>query len=190
MDEHESVLPNSSEPPDDLKARLRLPDGRLVYRDGQGRHYALGSGQFVPEAEAAGAEPAPPENLFSGSDLPSLHVSQSAVPGVFTDAARRGLLAAVEGAETAEEAWARIVAVQAEIALDPEAGARATAAAKMVAQATGMLPPAGGVGDRQPPPDRALDIVADEALQVLVFLFRQQNDRLSAPEAGSETRNA
>jgi hypothetical protein len=35
-----------------------------------------------------------------------------------------------------------------------------------------------------------LDIIADEALQVLVFLFRQQKDRLSPLEAGSETESA
>jgi hypothetical protein len=175
MDEHET--------PDDIKARLRLPDGRLVYRDGQGRHRALGSGQFVPDAEAVKAEPAPPESLISASDLPAAHAWS-------TDAARRGLLAAVDGAETAEEAWARIVAVQAEIALDPEAGARATAAARLVAQAAGMLPPAGRVGDRQAERGRELDIIADEALQVLVFLFRQQKDRLSPLEAGSETESA
>jgi hypothetical protein len=57
-------------------------------------------------------------------------------------AARRELLTVVSAASP-EEAWARLVAVQAEIALEPENGSKATAAARLVAEATGMLPAAG-----------------------------------------------
>lgn len=56
-------------------------------------------------------------------------------------AARRELLTVVAGASP-EEAWGRLIAVQAEIALDPENGNKATAAARLVAEATGMLPAA------------------------------------------------
>ena len=42
-------------------------------------------------------------------------------------------------ASTAEDAWGRLIGVQARIALDEGSGARATAAAKLVAQATGLI---------------------------------------------------
>ncbi len=57
--------------------------------------------------------------------------------------ARRHLLEAVQGegyaAQNAEDAWGKLVGVQAAIALDAGNGSKATAAAKLVAQATGML---------------------------------------------------
>ena len=42
-------------------------------------------------------------------------------------------------AESAEDAWGRLVGVQARIALDEGGGSKATAAAKLVAQATGLI---------------------------------------------------
>lgn len=58
-------------------------------------------------------------------------------------AAARSELLTVVSAASPEEAWGRLVAVQAEIALEPENGSKATAAARLVAEATGMLPAAG-----------------------------------------------
>lgn len=42
-------------------------------------------------------------------------------------------------AASAEDAWGRLVGVQARIALDEAGGSKATAAAKLVAQATGLI---------------------------------------------------
>lgn len=57
--------------------------------------------------------------------------------------ARAHLIEAVRAlglpASSAEDAWGRLVGVQARIALDEGSGARATAAAKLVAQATGLI---------------------------------------------------
>ncbi|MBN2501241.1 MAG: hypothetical protein JXB38_10715, partial [Anaerolineales bacterium] len=53
------------------------------------------------------------------------------------------LLAAVRAgghtADTPEDAWGKLVGVQTEIALEAENGTKATSAAKLVAQATGLL---------------------------------------------------
>lgn len=57
--------------------------------------------------------------------------------------ARQHLLQAAQAlglaVDSPEDAWGAVVAVQARIALDAEGGSRSTAAAKLVAQATGVL---------------------------------------------------
>lgn len=101
---------------DDIRARLALPDGREVWRDGQGRYFDAASGEELP-----------------GSSTKSKDAQA---------AARRHLLAAVrdekQNVDNEYEAWGYIVGAQAVIALAGE-GTKSTTAAKFVAQATGML---------------------------------------------------
>ncbi len=89
------------------------------------------------------------------------------------EAARRELLTVVSGASP-EEAWGRLVAVQAEIALDPENGSKATAAARLVAEATGMLPAGESASALQ---TLAAELDARRAADLLAAIRRERKRR-------------
>lgn len=101
---------------DDIRARLTLPDGREVWRDGEGRYFDVTSGERVFE----------PANKIRDAQA----------------AARRHLVRAVRGenqvVETVFDAWGHLVGAQAKIALGGD-GTKSTTAAKFVAKATGMM---------------------------------------------------
>jgi len=94
--------------------------------------------------------------------------------------ARRHLLEAVrhEGfqAKSVEDAWGKIVRVQAEIALDPAMGSKATTAAKFLAQALGIAIPKIETSENSPP---ELDNQAAENL--LALIAAENKRRAEAP---------
>ena len=112
-----------------------LPNGRRVRREKSGRYRDAASGKWLSREVVEG------EALMEGEGDAPAAVERS----------KRHLLESVQTggyeAETPEDAWGRLIGVQAEIALDKEQGSKATAAAKLVAQATGMLPDGRGAGE-------------------------------------------
>ncbi len=114
---------------DDLLAKVQLADGCTVWRDGGGRYRDVVSGRFVARAVVEG------ESAAEDDEQPlATRAKQSARVRVMDRVQQRG-----HAAVSAEDAWGELVGVQAEIALDSDNGSKATAAAKLVAQATGML---------------------------------------------------
>ena len=153
----------------DLKALITLRDGRTVWRDGRGRYRDAASGRFVS---------VPMEGEFAASweaaETPSPKKGQE---GGARARAKAHLLRAVRtlglSADNAEDAWGRLVAVQARIALDEESGARATAAAKLVAQATGLIDDEQGQGQ-----DEVLHIeMSEDSARALLQLIREEKHR-------------
>ncbi len=120
----------------DLRARLTLSDGRRVWRDGRGRYRSVATGRFIKRSEIENDQ----QLALFDSDKHTKPTSPSA------EAQQRSqahMLAAVRAgghtADTPEDAWGKLVGVQTEIALEAENGTKATSAAKLVAQATGLL---------------------------------------------------
>ena len=114
---------------EDAKARLTLLDGRVVWRDGRGRYRDEANGQWVG-AEAIKALLPSPETVQL-SEKPK-NVRQHVLDAVEGAVRRQGY-----AVKDSAEAFGTVMGVQAEIALDKENGARATSAARLVAQATG-----------------------------------------------------
>lgn len=105
---------------DDIRARVILKDGREVWRDGEGQIIDVDSGEIL--------------SISGDVNKPASGDSKTS--------SRRHLMAVVqsqkEAVEDVYDAWGHIVGVQAKIALAGD-GAKATAAAKFVAKATGLL---------------------------------------------------
>ena len=76
-------------------------------------------------------------------------------------------------AESLEEAWGKIVSVQAEIALDPEMGSKATTAAKFLAQVIGIRNSPASASSR-PPAE-----IGSQAAQLLLELIAEERQRRS-----------
>ena len=74
-------------------------------------------------------------------------------------------------AESLEEAWGKIVSVQAEIALDPEMGSKATTAAKFLADVVGVRNSPASVSNR-PPAE-----IGNQAAQLLLELIAEERQR-------------
>ena len=140
---------------DRIRALVELADGRKAWRDGQGRYRDVNTGRFIQigygEAKKEG---------MSARARPKAHLLQA-------------VRALGLSAENAEDAWGRLVGVQARIALDEESGARATAVAKLVAQATGLIDEAETDGA-----DEALQIeMSEESARALLELIGAERER-------------
>lgn len=154
----------ADEAKDGLKALVTLADGRKAWRDGQGRFRDAASGQFI-KVEDGGQNALGREGKRSGQPVGA------------RARAKAHLLQAVRAlglsAESAEDAWGRLVGVQAKIALDEESGARATAAAKLVAQATGLIEEKQNEGE-----GAALHIeMSEESARALLHLIEEEKSR-------------
>lgn len=94
-------------------------------------------------------------------------------PGTQPDSAKnlalRNVLEAIHRAgyeaESLEDAWGRIVRVQAEIALNPAMGSKATTAAKFLAQALGIASPK--IADSLSSPQEIGDPAAENLLALI-----------------------
>lgn len=153
----------------ELKALVTLGDGRKAWRDGRGRFREATSGRFIK---------------MTGNDSDNLRTEKKGTAGSKTKQhvgakaqAKAHLLQAVRAlgltAENAEDAWGRLVGVQARIALDQESGARATAAAKLVAQATGLIDEGEG---GKPGEGVQIEMNEDDARELL-RLIREEKKR-------------
>ncbi|MDH5507803.1 MAG: hypothetical protein OEZ02_11345 [Anaerolineae bacterium] len=172
---------------DELKARVRLADGRQAWRDGQGRYRDANTGRWIAKDEVArvglAAQPA--------AVLPDAPEETAAAEGLQAAQARarQHLLQAVvqEGhpAESPADAWGKLVGVQAEIALDKEMGSKATAAAKLVAAATGMLPDGRRGEDAALGEGIQLNISAEAASRLLDLISGERIVRLPPGDEAS-----
>ncbi len=117
----------------DLKARLTLGDGREAWRDGEGQFIDVESGAAVSAGEVEQTAQEGPQRA-SGEAKAASDDARSA--------SRRHLVAAVRRqrgeVDGLYDAWGHVVGALTQIALDGD-GAKATAAAKFVAQAAGMM---------------------------------------------------
>ena len=84
-------------------------------------------------------------------------------------------------AASAEDAWGRLVGVQARIALDEGGGSKATAAAKLVAQATGLI---GGEDDEGDEGDWTRLIMDEEGAALLLAMVQAERKRRAETEDG------
>jgi hypothetical protein len=84
-------------------------------------------------------------------------------------------------AASAEDAWGRLVGVQARIALDEGGGSKATAAAKLVAQATGLSDAEGEAGKEAAWSQLTMD--EDGAVRLLAMVRAERKRRA---ETGDE----
>lgn len=124
----------------DLKARLTLGDGREAWRDGEGQFIDVESGAAVSAGEVEQTVQEGPRRA-SGEAKAASDEAKAASDDA-RSASRRHLLAAVRRqrgeVDGLYDAWGYVVGALTQIALDGD-GAKATAAAKFVAQAAGMM---------------------------------------------------
>ena len=98
-----------------------MADGRVARRDERGRWREVETGRFVKKGEVKAGEEQGTSRLATRKSM--------------VDKVRQMGLEAKDD----NEAWGQLMGVQTEIALDKENGSRATAAAKLVAQASGVM---------------------------------------------------
>lgn len=79
-------------------------------------------------------------------------------------------------AENLEDAWGKIIRVQAEIALDPAMGSKATTAAKFLAQALGIAVPNISQVSNPPP-----ELGSQAAEDLISFIAAERSQREAAP---------
>jgi len=87
---------------------------------------------------------------------------------------------------TVEDAWGRLVGVQARIALDESGGTRATAAAKLVAQATGLMDTVKSETDADQP--IRIEMTVEDALAFMDLIGELDQPEDPVPPAASEDR--
>jgi hypothetical protein len=108
-----------------------LEDKRVARRDAGGRWREVDTGRFIAKEHVSNSK-----SLMAGG-------GQGGKVGEGKRTLRDFVLEAVRHqgheVETPEEAFGKLIGVQAEIALNKDHGSRATAATKLVAQATGIL---------------------------------------------------
>ena len=114
---------------EEFKAKIRLTDGQAVWCDAQGPFRDVSSGRFISQEDLEAHLPNAPNPPDAGQHSAAQQ-------------ARQQLLAAVRAmgfdVETVEQAWGKLVEVQAELALEKEQGSKATTAARFVGQMTGL----------------------------------------------------
>lgn len=124
---------------------FELIDGRIVQQSPSGRCRDKSTGRWLSKAFA---EKMRIDVKASGGQDPK----QTASPRDFASQAMQ-LAAQEHGYSVGSfgEAWGKVIQVQAEIALDKSNAAKATAAAKLLAKATGIMEePEGGQEDQEP----------------------------------------
>ncbi|HKJ27401.1 MAG TPA: hypothetical protein VJ965_07170 [Anaerolineales bacterium] len=159
---------------DDARAKLKLADDREVWRDGSGRYRDCATGKWVARETVEESAPVPaPLNLW----LPE---KESPVHSAMGEAEKR-IMEAVQamGLEAAsiEEAVAHLLAVQAEIALDKDNGAKATSAVRLIGQYTGMLGKRSEDEKTDEDPQPWFILGRDLAQQILTLVEKEQARR-------------
>lgn len=122
---------------DDARAKIKLGDGREVWREVIVRYRNVRTGKWVSSEDVAVAQTA------ASSELPVQRPPEPVEPQDTKKQTEKWILEAVQKlglpAGTFDEALGQLLAVQAEIALDKDNGAKATSAARLIGQVTGML---------------------------------------------------
>lgn len=154
----------------DARAKITLPDGRQVWRDGRGRYRDAQTGKWVAREEI---EPTLPNILPT--------TAQKKTSGGLQSAAERQIIEAVRGmgreADTLEDALGQLVGVQAEIALDKDNGAKATNATRLIGQITGILGKGGKQAEDAEADDQPWFVLGREHAKHLLALIEEEQAR-------------
>ena len=139
---------------------VRLNDGRQVRRDAKGQYRDLVTGRWVSAAEVedqlAAEEDFPPRRQVMEAALLQAALNQGHV------------------VETVEEAIGKVVQVQAEIALDKDEPAKATAAARLLNKVTGFFE---GADPEESAEDPWFVLGRELAVEVLALVEEEQARR-------------
>lgn len=175
----------------DARAKIKLADGREVWRDGQGRYRDVNTGKWVSRLEVETESIAVEQHgklttLPPNRWLPEKAVLQANLASGLTIETEKGIIAAVRRlgltASTLDEAVGHLLGVQTEIALDKDNGAKSTSAARLITQATGLLGKAAQAG-AEPQEDHPHFVLGARLAKQLLALVeaelsaRQVNDR-------------
>ena len=128
---------------------FKLSDGRIVQRSPSGRHRDKCTGKWVSKEDINNLRFVVPCAL---SEPDAQSVKQNLAPRDYVfQAMERAASEHGFPVESLGEAWGLVMQVQAEIAPDKNNAAKATAAAKMLAQATGIMNEADADQDEEAP---------------------------------------
>jgi hypothetical protein len=147
-----------------MEGNVILHDGREVYKDAKGRWRDIDSNRFVREKDVEDARAG--RNKRSSKDY------------VLKAVREQGF-----SVGSAEEAFAKIVGVQAEIALEKEGGSKAIQAAKFVAQATGMME---GEKEEEKEAEGELALGREMALKLLDLIEEEKLRRDKEPQMDAD----
>lgn len=163
---------------DDARAKIQLPDGRQVWRDGSGRYRDVKTGKWVSREEIENASALPNTWLPEKDIFPA---NPADAPGRANTETEKQIMEAVRGmgreANTLEEAIGHILAVQAEIALEKDNGAKATHAARLIGQITGVLGKGAQKEDTQEEDQPWFVLGRELAKQILALVEEEQSHR-------------
>lgn len=132
----------------EARAKVKLAGGREVWRDGHGRYRDVNTGRWVArlavEAESISLEQDRKQTTLPPNRWqPEKQVLQARLSPGLSKEVEKEIIAAVRRlglpASSLDEAVGQLLAVQAEIALDKENGAKSTSAARLISQAAGIL---------------------------------------------------
>ena len=139
-----------------MSEKTTLPDGRTAKKDKNGRWREAETGEFISGPDT------PKEKL---PDQVRLNLDQR--KKTFCEFVLQAVQDKGHQVATHQEALGKIIAVQTQIALDPENGTKATSAARFIIQATGFLDDSDP--DDQPETERFLlgKELAGELLQII-----------------------
>ena len=119
-----------------MSEKTTLPDGRTAKQDKNGR-WRSEAGTFIPNPQRQGAKP----NKFCKplAPNPAAKRIQDQHKQTFLEFFTQTAQKKGHPVTTPQEAFGAVIAVQTEIALDPNNGAKATSAAHFIIKTTGIL---------------------------------------------------
>jgi hypothetical protein len=146
---------------------FELPDGRIVQQSPSGRYRDKRTGKWVSKVYVEKMRVA---SGWNGDQAAKQPLSpRDYVSKAMEQAARESGYEV----ESMGEAWGKVMQVQAEIALDKKNAAKATAAAKMLAQATKIMDDQEGDKDDQAP----WFVLGRELAWEMLFIIQEEKTR-------------
>ena len=144
----------------DARAKITLPDGRQIWRYGNGRYRVIKTGKWIAKEEVEDA-------LAQASSIDhNLTAAQKQLIETVREMGRE--------ADTLDEALAQLLAVQAEIALDKDNGAKATNATRLIGQISGIWDKNAQKEDAQQDDDQPWFVLGRELAQELLALVEAE----------------
>ena len=163
----------------DARAKIILADGREIWRDGRGRYRDVHTGKWVARLEVEAQSISIKQDgqltiLPPNRWLPDRENPQARLTAGLSAETEKGIIEAVRRmglrASSLEEAVGHLLAVQAEIALDKENGAKSTSAARLISQAAGILGKTAQTGPEQHEGQSQFFLGARLAKQILALV--------------------
>lgn len=171
----------------DARAKITLADGREIWRDNRGRYRDVNTGKWVARLEVEAQSIHMEQNgkltiLPPNRWLPERENPQARLAAGLNAETEKGIIDAVQRlgltANSLEEAVGHLLAVQAEIALDKENGAKSTSAARLITQAAGILGKTSQTKPEQHEDQSQFVLGARLAKQILALVEAELNARL------------